>query len=194
MRPSTLVSPSQRPRRTQRALLAALLLALPSACSKDEPKNDRPPPPSAPPSASAQADLCASGGGQDTDAISAPFVPRAAGGYCIDPQSEPKTYGDKGKLSMDEVCTTAFDGECEVYKRFDLDRVVVLRYVDGSGAPNSIEVNLSRFKSVDGAFAMFTKRVVADADPAETVPAALDAGGGPEPPASAMRPCWRSFS
>ena len=36
---------------------------------------------------------------------------------------------------MDEVCTTAFDGECEVYKRFGLDRVVVLRYVDGSGAP-----------------------------------------------------------
>ena len=26
---------------------------------------------------------------------------------------------------MDEVCTTAFDGECEVYKRFGLDRVVV---------------------------------------------------------------------
>jgi hypothetical protein len=67
---------------------------------------------------------------------------------------------------MDEVCTTAFDGECEVYKRFGLDRVVVLRYVDGSGAPNSVEVNLSRFKTVDGAYAMFTKRVVADGDPA----------------------------
>jgi hypothetical protein len=120
--------------------------------------------------------VCAQGGGQDTDSISAPFVPRTAGGYCIDPQSEPKTYGDKGKLSMDEVCTTAFDGECEVYKRFGLDRVVVLRYVDGSGAPNSVEVNLSRFKTDDGAYAMFTKRVVADGDPARATVKPLAAG------------------
>jgi hypothetical protein len=162
------------------ALCSALLVAFTGAC-KDEITADRAPPPpstvSAPaPSGSTRADLCAGGGGQDTDAISAPFVPRAAGGYCIDPQSEPKTYGDKGKLSMDEVCTTAFDGECEVYKRFDLDRVVVLRYVDGSGAPNSVEVNLSRFKSIDGAYAMFTKRVVADADPAHATVRPLAAG------------------
>jgi hypothetical protein len=99
-----------------------------------------------------------------------------APGFCIDPQSEPKTYGDQGKLSMDEVCTTAFDGECEVYKRFGLDRVVVLRYVDGSGAPNSVEVNLSRFKSADGAYAMFTKRVVAEGDPARATVKPLSAG------------------
>jgi hypothetical protein len=98
------------------------------------------------------------------------------GAYCLDPQGEPKTYGDKGKLSMDDVCTTAFDGECEVYKRFGLDRVVVLRYVDGSGAPNSVEVNLSRFATEHGAYGMFTKRVVADADPARATVKPLDAG------------------
>jgi hypothetical protein len=38
-------------------------------------------------------------------------------------------------------------------------------------------VNLSRFASPEGAYGFFTKRVVADADPAETVPAALEAGG-----------------
>jgi hypothetical protein len=145
-------------------------------CKGDEPKGDLPPPPPAP-SASpvapgvaaadgAGAGLCAGGGGKDTDAVSEPFIPRTAGAYCLDPQGEPKTYGAQGKLSMDEVCTTAFDGECEVYKRFGLDRVVVLRYVDGSGAPNSVEVNLSRFATSDGAYAMFTKRVVADGDPA----------------------------
>jgi hypothetical protein len=112
----------------------------------------------------------------NTDAISAPFVPRSVRGFCLDPQSEPKTYGDKGKLSMDEVCTTAFDGECEVYKRFGLDRVVVLRYVDGSGAPNSVEVNLSRFATLDGAYAMFTKRVVADGDPVRATVKPLAAG------------------
>jgi len=123
------------------------------------------------------ATFCAEGGGVDPDALSAPFVPRSAGGFCLDPQGEPKTYGEKGKFSMDDVCTTAFDGECEVYKRFDLDRVVVLRYVDGSGAPNSVEVNLSRFKTADGAYAMFTKRVVADGDPAKATVKPLDAGG-----------------
>lgn len=97
-------------------------------------------------------------------------------GYCLDPQSEPKTYGNKGQLSMDEVCTTAFDGECEVYKRFGLDRVVVLRYVDGSGAPNSVEVSLSRFATPEGAYAMFTKRVVADGDPARASVRPLVAG------------------
>jgi hypothetical protein len=154
---------------------AVLLLPIVVACSREEPKTDRPPPPP-PPAVAAKADLCGDGGGTDSDAISAPFVPRAAAGYCLDPQTEAKTYGAEGKLSMDEVCTTAFDGECEVYKRFGLDRVVVLRYVDGGGAPSSVEVNLSRFASVDGAYAMFTKRVVADADPAKATVKPLAAG------------------
>lgn len=160
----------------------ALALAVPllGACSKDDAHGGGAPPPPPPPvsGSSAHADLCAGGGGTDSDSISAPFFPRSpeGTGYCIDPQTEVKTYGDKGKLTMDEVCTTAFDGECEVYKRFGLDRVVALRYVDGSGAPNSVEVNLSRFATVDGAYAMFTKRVVADGDPAKTTVKPLAAG------------------
>jgi hypothetical protein len=153
-----------------------VLLALGACDKKGDARDDRPPPPPPAPVASAHADICAGEGGVDTDAISAPFVPRTISGYCLDPQSEPKTYGDKGKLSMDEVCTTAFDGECEVYKRFNLDRVVVFRYVDGSGAPNSVEVNLSRFATPDGAYAMFTKRVVADGDPARATVRPLAAG------------------
>lgn len=152
-------------------------------CSKkDDTEQTAPTPPPAPGAAGSAAahgaDVCGKDGqgGSDTDGISAGFVPRALGGYCLDPQGEPKTYGDKGKFSMDEVCTTAFDGECEVYKRFGLDRVVALRYVDGSGAPNSVEVNLSRFKTIDGAYAMFTKRVVADGDPARATVKPLAAG------------------
>jgi hypothetical protein len=171
---------------------ALLLLLAACACDKgDAGRNDRQPPPGpppgappsgAPPSASAPgpaADVCGAGGGVDTDPVSAPLIPRAVAHYCLDPQSEPRTYGAQGKLSMDEVCTTAFDGECEVYKRFGLDRVVVLRYVDGTGAPNSVEVNLSRFSTSDGAYAMFTKRVVADGDPAGATvkPAAFGAVG-----------------
>jgi hypothetical protein len=162
------------------ALVAALAVLSTAACNKDDTHSGGAPPPPPPPmtSGSAHADLCADGGGTDSDSISAPFFPRspAGAGYCLDPQTEVKTYGDKGKLTMDEVCTTAFDGECEVYKRFGLDRVVALRYVDGTGAPNSVEVNLSRFTSPDGAYAMFTKRVVADGDPAKTTVKALAAG------------------
>ena len=155
-----------------------LLFSFAAACDKDGSKTDRSPRLLLHPRRrwGPASDLCADGGGVDSDAITAPFVPRSVGGYCVDPQSEPKTYGDKGRLSMDEVCTTAFDGECEVYKRLGLDRVVVLRYVDGSGAPNSVEVNLSRFKTIDGAYAMFTERVVAEGDPARASVKPLQAG------------------
>ena len=156
-------------------LYAGLFFCLATACDKGKSDaSSEPPPP--PPVAPARTDICAGGGGQDTDPISAPFVPRVIGGYCLDPQGEARTYGDKGKLSMEEVCTTAFDGECDVYKRFGLDRLVVFRYVDGSGAPNSVEVNLSRFKTADGAYAMFSGRVVAEADPIRATVKPLDAG------------------
>jgi hypothetical protein len=138
-----------------------------SGCSKDDKRTggDTPPPP--PPSASsAKAGACAGGGGELTDAISAAYLSKSVGGYCVDPQGEVKTYGEKGKLSMDEVCTTAFDGECEVYKRFGLKRVVSLHYVDGSGKGGTVEVNVSQFADVAGAYGMYTLRVVAG-DPAE---------------------------
>jgi len=154
----------------------ALLLSLVSACKDD---NKAKPEPTTPPPAMsamvAKAGACASGGGELTDPISAPYFPKTAGGYCIDPQGEVKTYGEKGKLSMDEVCTNAFDGECEVYKRFGLKRVVALRYVDGTGKGGSVEVNLSQFAD-PGAYGMFTFRVAAG-DPAEpSTPKPLAAG------------------
>ena len=138
-----------------------------SGCSKDDPRGGGAPPPPPPPVASsAKPGACSAGGGVLTDPISAPFLPRAVASYCVDPQGEVKTYGEKGKLSMDEVCTTAFDGECEVYKRFGLKRVVSLHYVDGSGKGGTVEVNVSQFADVAGAYGMYTLRVVAG-DPAE---------------------------
>lgn len=164
-----------------RPLTAGLLLLL-SACSacgkeKDEKRGGDTPPPPPPSASSAKAGACATGGGELTDAISAAFLPKSVSGYCVDPQGEVKTYGEKGKLSMDEVCTTAFDGECEVYKRFGLKRVVSLHYVDGSGKGGTVEVNLSQFADVAGAYAMYTLRVVAG-DPAEpSTPKPFAAGG-----------------
>jgi uncharacterized protein DUF6599 len=120
---------------------------------------------------------CAAGGGQVTDPASAAFFPRQAAGYCLDPNGETRVFGEGGKLSMDAICTEAFDGECEVYKTFGLKRVVQLRYVDGAGSPGSVEIYLSQFGSSDGAYAMFTKRVIADSDPLEAAPKKLEAGG-----------------
>ena len=161
--------------RTRCTFAGLLFVVGASACKDDKPKEGTPPPP--PPAVSAaKAGACASGGGELSDAISAPMLPKSAGGYCVDPQGEVKSYGEKGKLSMDEVCTTAFDGECEVYKRFGLKRVVSLHYVDGSGKGGTVEVNLSQFADVPGAYGMFTSRIVA-ADPADpSTPKPLAAG------------------
>jgi hypothetical protein len=162
-----------------RRLLPLALLFLIAACddkdkAKPDPGQGSPPPPSA---SAPNAAVCEKGGGNLSDPVSAPFFPKTVGGYCVDPQGEIKTYGEKGKLSMDEVCTTAFDGECEVYKRYNLKRVVSLHYVDGSGKGGQVEVNLSQFADVGGAYGMFTLRTVAG-DPAEpSTPKVLEAGG-----------------
>jgi len=144
------------------------------ACQKERTVERGAPPP---PIASSKPGACASGGGTVKDSVSAAFFPRTAGDYCVDPNGEARAFGEGAPNSLDAVCTELFDGECEVYKSFGLRRVVTLRYIDGKGSPGAVNVNLSRFATAEGAYGFFTKRVVADADPAETVPAALEAGG-----------------
>jgi hypothetical protein len=154
--------------------ISLLVLAACSACSKEEKDHGAPPPPPPP---SHDAGACTAGGGEVGDTLSAAFFPRALGGYCIDPEGQTRTFGEKAKLDMDAVCTTAFDGECAVYAQFGLKRLVALRYVDGQGGAGTLEVYLSRFGDEAGAFGMFTKRVVADSDPAEpSTPKPLEAG------------------
>ncbi len=161
----------------KRSALPPLVLALAvSACNKkNELEGEQGVAP--PPVASSKPGLCASGGGKPTDAVSAGYFPRTVGDYCIDPNAETRAYGENAPGTLDKVCTELFDGECEVYKSFGLKRVVTLRYVDGKGSPGSVNVNLSKFESKDGAYAFFTQRVVADADPATAAPAKLEAGG-----------------
>ena len=130
-----------------------------------------------PPIESSKPGACAAGGGSVKDKVSAAFFPRSAGAYCVDPNGEARAYGDNAPANIDKVCTELFDGECEVYKSFGLKRVVTLRYVDGKGSPGAVNINLSQFATKDGAYAFFTKRVVADADPVEAAPAKLAAGG-----------------
>ncbi len=130
-----------------------------------------------PPIQSSRPGACASGGGTVSDKASAAFFPRTVAGYCIDPNGQTRTYGAKAKEGLDKVCTELFDGECEVYKSYGLKRVVTLRYIDGKGSPGTVTVNLSRFGSREGAYGFYTKRVVADSDPADNAPSKLVAGG-----------------
>lgn len=153
----------------------AFAVILVASCSKKEPAAEQGAAP--PPVESSKPGACASGGGTVKDAVSSKFFPRTAGTYCIDPNGETRSYGKEATGTLDTVCTEQFDGECEVYKSYGLNRVVTLRYIDGEGSPGSVNVNLSRFDSPEGAYGFFTKRVVADADPLENAPKALEAGG-----------------
>jgi hypothetical protein len=153
-----------------------ITLAAVAACSKD---NSSAPQGSAPPpvESASKPGACAGGGGQISDPASAAIFPRQSTGYCLDPHGETRVFGEGGKLSMDAICTEAFNGECEVYKSFGLKRVVQLRYIDGAGSPGTVEIYLSQFTTPEGAYGMFTKRVVADSDPVESAPRKLEAGG-----------------
>jgi hypothetical protein len=158
-----------------RLLVVSFLGLALASCDKKENPSDRGVAP--PPIASSKPGACQSGGGTVSDKASAGFFARSAGDYCIDPNGETRAFGDNAPDNIDKVCTELFDGECEVYKGFGLKRVVTLRYVDGKGSPGAVNVYLSQFGNKEGAFAFFTKRVVADDDPLESAPAKLEAGG-----------------
>lgn len=187
---------SHRSRLVAAALPVALFGVWPAAAvglsgCKDEakPTSDNPPPPP-PPSASTKPNVCAAGGGEVKDPATKDFFPRALGGYCIDPNGDAMVYGDKAQHTMDEVCTKEFDGECEVYKKLGVKRVVTLRYVDGTGAPNTVQVLFDQFADAGGAYAMFTTRVVAGGDPTAATMKPL-AGGGAAAVGSTNALVWK---
>jgi hypothetical protein len=151
--------------------LVVLVAAGSVGCKEEE---RRAPPP---PAATSKAATCASGGGTIADATSAPFFPRTAGAFCLDPNSGEKTFGDGAALPLDQICDL-FDGECEIYKGFNVRRVVEARYVDGGGTPATIDIHLSKFATTEGAYGMFTKRVVGDGDPADDATPKTAEGGG----------------
>ncbi|MBI5537207.1 MAG: hypothetical protein HY898_31085 [Deltaproteobacteria bacterium] len=133
---------------------------------KDKPEERRAPPPNPPPSASAASKACANGGGSLKDPAVAAIFPRSSGGYCLDPNGEVRSFGEGSPKPLDAVCTEAFDGACDQYKSFGLRSVTQFHYVDGAGSSGSVEVVLSKFATPDGAYGMFTSRVVGDNDPA----------------------------
>ena len=164
-------------RNSCKALAFLTLLASTAGCDKDKNTAERRGP-APPPTTSASPNVCEKGGGTISDPTTAAFFPRSAAGYCIDPHGETRLYGSDAKKGIDDICTEAFNGACEEYKSFGLDRVAILRYVDGSGSSGSVDIVLSKYASAEGAYGMFTKRVISEGDPSrEGAPRPMELSG-----------------
>ena len=139
-------------------------------CQDDPPPRREPPPPK-------PAAATCTGERKTNDPSNLALFPEKTGTYCLDPQGSDRGFGESAKNPIDGICDL-FDGECEIYKRFEVSRVVEARYVDGGGSGHTIDVKLSKFSSSENAYAMFTKRVVGDNDPAHAdAPKKLEGGG-----------------
>lgn len=154
-------------------LISALLLG---ACKANEqasaPARREPPPPAPKPSPSA----CGSGPGQVNDATNLTLLPATAGSFCIDRSGTDRGYGEGAQGPLEGICDL-FDGECAIYQKLAVKRVVEARYVDGGGSSATIDVKLSWFASPEHALAMFTKRALGGGDPGHPdTPKPLSAG------------------
>lgn len=145
------------------AVAALCVLSLPGC--KDKPEQRAAPPPGLSPSASAASRSCDQGANPIADAATAAIFPRTLAGYCVDPMGEYRTFGEGSAKPLDAVCTEAFNGACEQYKSFGLKSVTEFHYAAANGSPAAVQVVLSKFSTADGAYGMFTSRVVGDNDP-----------------------------
>lgn len=145
---------------------ATLLMTVGPVAGCDEPAPaGRPvPSPTASPSTTSHASPCA-GKPKLADPANAKYLPPTVGPFCLDPTGGDRAYGERSKESIEGLCAV-IDGDCEIYRQHGVRRVVEIRYVHGQGSPATIDLYLSKFASRDKAYAMFTRRVVGDGDPA----------------------------
>ncbi len=148
-----------------------VLFVLGCKCGDDQALGAAPPPVE-----SAPASLCAQGGPTLVDPVAAPLLPKQFASFCLDPNAEVRAYGKQAKATIEQICTELFDGDCELYRGFGLERVVSARYLDGSRPSSIIGVTLSRFDSQLGALGFFARRVVGDQDPASITHKPFSAG------------------
>jgi hypothetical protein len=130
----------------------------------------------APPPAATAASC--TGAAKVADEANVRFLPKRVAEFCLDPAASDRGFGEGAQEPLGAICEL-FDGECEIYKRYGVKRVIEARYVDGSGSGATINLYLSTFGTPIEAYAMFTKRTVGDGDPAMSDAARpLAAGGG----------------
>jgi hypothetical protein len=145
-----------------------------NAAAGSAPRGSPPPPPAA--ASAAKTDSCKGGGGEIKDPVSAPFFPRVAGAFCVNPQGETEAFGEKAPKPIDGICKL-FDGGCEIYRSHQVKRTVSVDYVDGAGGQATVGAILSQFSGAEQAYAMFAHRITSDEDPARAdMPRKVDVG------------------
>jgi hypothetical protein len=121
-----------------------------------------------PPTASA-AESCTPG--ELSDAVTRKLFPAKAGKLCV--EGAARSFGADAKSPIEGICDL-YDGECQLYLGWGVRRVVEVTYSLGRA---SIVAHLSRFDGPSHAYALFTKRVVGDGDPAlDSTPRPLTLG------------------
>lgn len=147
--------------------LLALSSSLLGAC-KDDAKKDQGAPPPPPPSASASAggtSLCEPSNVGIADAKVAALMPPSIAGFCVLKGEPPRSWGEGTGKKIDDI-SDIIDGAGEIYaKNYLAKRYDSLRYVDARGTDAAIDIALSTFDKPENAYALFTYRLVANADP-----------------------------
>jgi hypothetical protein len=106
----------------------------------------------------------------------ASWFPVVSGGHCLDPNADVRRYGGKVNPPLAGACA-ALGVECELPLRLGLTRVVSVRYVDVTGAPERIVASVWSFGDPEAALAYLTERVALDVELGRR-PALIDAGAG----------------
>ncbi len=144
-----------------RARPLVLLAVGQMACGPEAPPRREPPPAS-----TVLPGVCANAPHSLVDPVGRAFFPARTANFCLDPQGAERVYGEDAPRPFEKACDELLDGECEVYRAFGAQRVMEVRYVEDSGSPATIAIHLTKFQTAEGAYAMFTQRVVGDGDPA----------------------------
>ncbi len=102
----------------------------------------------------------------ESDAALGP-LPRELGRFCLDRYAPVRAYGASA-APIERACERVLGPGCrDEQERHGLERVVTARYVDADGEGTTLDLTLTRFEHIEGAYAHFTDQVIGDADPAD---------------------------
>jgi hypothetical protein len=108
-----------------------------------------------PPTASSP---CSDGGGTIADPRFVTWFPRAAGGFCLDPNADQRVFGARSPLPLADAAEL-IGIDSERLERSGVLEVVALSYVEANSEPGHVGVSVLGFTSAETALAFYTARV-----------------------------------